>query len=159
MRKNTGNAFALTIVRFLVLSIAFSVVSGQTKVAQTTFTKADFKKLRWLEGTWRGTGGGVEPFFERYRFIDDSTIEIDFLTDASLSTSSKKKKIVLVDGRILYGDSTIASRLDSTSIDFDSKNTPFSWLKKSKYLWLAKLYQSTAEGKKLVRTYTLERVK
>lgn len=159
MRKNAGNAVALTIVRCLVLVMAFTLVSGQTKFSQTTFTKADFKKLRWLEGTWRGTGGGVDPFFEKYRFIDDSTIEIDFLTDASLSSSSKKKKIVLVDGKILYGDSTFASRLDSTSIDFDSKNAPFSWLKESEDLWLAKLYQSTAEGKKLVRTYTLERVK
>jgi hypothetical protein len=27
----------------------------------------DFARFRWIEGTWRGTGEGVDAFFERYR--------------------------------------------------------------------------------------------
>ncbi len=38
------------------------------------FSQSDFQKLRWLEGTWRGSDGGKGAFYEGYRFIDDTII-------------------------------------------------------------------------------------
>jgi len=34
-------------------------------------TPAELAKLRWIEGAWRGTGGEVPPFFERYKFENE----------------------------------------------------------------------------------------
>lgn len=50
---------------------------GQAKPMPAKMTIADLEKLRWIEGTWRGTGGGVEPFFERYRFENATTLAVD----------------------------------------------------------------------------------
>ena len=41
--------------------------------APKEITRADLAKLRWIVGTWRGTGGDVAPFYERYKFENDST--------------------------------------------------------------------------------------
>ncbi len=43
-------------------------------VMRKEFSQSDFQKLRWLEGTWRGSDGGKGAFYEGYRFIDDTII-------------------------------------------------------------------------------------
>lgn len=125
---------------------------------QTSFTTSDFKKIQWLEGAWRGSGDGVEPFFEKYHFTSETTIEIEFFSDAGLKNLTKKENITLVDGKIVYGDST-ASRLDDKSIDFVAKDYSFSWETESADVWIARLYSPTREGRKLARQYRMERLK
>lgn len=65
------------------LLIGASCTEGETtssaQVADpsaATLTAADVARLRWLEGTWRGTGETQTqaPFYEEYRFADDSTL-------------------------------------------------------------------------------------
>ena len=125
---------------------------------KTSFTKSDFKKISWLEGSWRGSGDGVEPFFERYHFTNDTTIEIEFFADAALKNLTKKESITLVDGEIKYGNST-ATRLDDKGIDFVAREYSFSWETESADAWIAKLYSPTPQGRKLARTYRMERIK
>lgn len=122
---------------------------------KTSFTKSDFKKIQWLEGAWRGSGGGVEPFFERYHFTNDTTIEIEFFSDAGLQNLTKKETIVLVDGEIRYRKST-ATRHDDKSIEFESKEYYFSWETESADVWIARLYSPTLEGRKLTRGKNIE---
>jgi len=146
-----------------VLSIAFLLAcslgtQSTNQTPKTSFTKSDFKKLQWLEGAWRGSGDGVEPFFERYHFTNDHTIEVEFFSDAALKNLTKKESVTLVDGEIRYGKST-ASKLDDKSIDFVAKEYSFSWETESADVWIAKIYTPTQEGRKLARTYRMERIK
>lgn len=153
--------------RFTYLMSIFSIVfllacsldrQSTDSSPKTSFTKSDFKKIQWLEGAWRGSGEGVEPFFEKYHFTNDHTIEIEFFSDAELKNLTKKESIKLVDGKISYGEST-ASRLDDKSIDFAGKDYSFSWEKESADVWIARLYSPTREGRKLTRLYRMERIK
>jgi acetyl esterase/lipase len=64
------------------------------------FSESDFQKLRWLEGTWRGSAGGQEAFYERYSFANDTTIEIEsFGPDETLSTIKRKGTVLILNGR------------------------------------------------------------
>ena len=67
-------------------------------------TVADLAKLRWIEGSWRGTGGGVPTFYERYKFENDSTLLVETLTDETLSKVSDEGRFELKDGHFGKSD-------------------------------------------------------
>jgi hypothetical protein len=49
-------------------------------------TPREFATLRWIAGDWRGggTGGTMQPpFYERYRFADDSTLLVESFADST----------------------------------------------------------------------------
>jgi hypothetical protein len=143
----------------VIFLLACSLNSQSIKpTPKTNFPKSDFKKIQWLERAWRGSGDGVEPFFEKYHFTDDQTMEIEFFSDATLKNLTKKESVTLVDGEIRYGKST-ASKLDDKSIEFVAKEYSFSWETESADVWIARIYTPTQEGRKLARTYRMERIK
>ena len=72
-------------------------------VTKKEFSQSDFQKLRWLEGTWRGSAGGKDGFYEGYRFINDTAIEIEFFADSTLSKVNGKGMIKLSDKSIING--------------------------------------------------------
>ncbi len=44
-------------------------------------------QVRWIEGTWKGTGAEgttQEPFYERYTLVNDSTLVVESLQDSTL---------------------------------------------------------------------------
>lgn len=54
------------------------------------YKRKDIKKLKWIEGGWKGMDGN-KPFYEIYRFINDSTIEtITYQWDGKDSSKSEK---------------------------------------------------------------------
>lgn len=80
-------------------------------------TTDDLKKLRWIKGTWRGTGVTQPPFFERYRFENDSTLAMEELADESLSKVNSTSRYELKNGQFGNGR-YVATDLDDTSITF-----------------------------------------
>src|ERR1041384_5432310 len=82
--------FALTLFAFA----ACNADPAQTK----KFTAADVQKLRWIEGTWRGTGDIDKPFFERYRFESDSVLAVDSFADETLAKVTDTSRFELKDG-------------------------------------------------------------
>src|SRR5262245_28887902 len=74
------------LITAIFVCIAVIVVNGcetqkdteGSTVMKKEFSQSDFQKLRWLEGTWRGSDGGKGAFFEGYRFINDTTIEVEY---------------------------------------------------------------------------------
>ena len=46
-------------------------------VTGATITAEQLRSLRWIEGNWRGVGDSTSVFYERYKFIDDSTLVVD----------------------------------------------------------------------------------
>lgn len=159
---------------FLILSFCFVLFSGGlsacgqagSSTGVNDFTKADFEKLRWLEGVWRGTDEkGQNPFFERYRFTGDGKIETDSFSDSSLSKIDSQSSTYLENGEIVHKSGTMvwtASRLDDSMIEFAPKEkatNSFTWKKESADVWTARLAGKDAQGKPTETIYRMERIK
>lgn len=127
-------------------------------------TMADLAKLRWIEGSWRGTGDGQEPFYERYKFENDSTLLVETLADDTLSKVTETDRFELKDGH--FGKSandsgSVAIALDDNSITFaplgKSRNF-FRFQRESDNSWRAILTWTDKDGAAKERIYHMERL-
>ena len=126
-----------------------------------TITAEDLKKLRWIEGSWRGTGVNQPPFFERYRFENDTTLAVDHFEDETLAKVTKTSRYELKNGE--FGADSgryVATALDDSSISFaplTAKNS-FTWKRETKDSWTA-ILTTLASGDKPASevVYKLER--
>ena len=130
-----------------------------------TLTAADLQKLRWIEGSWRGTGVNQPPFFERYRFENDTTLAIDHFEDQTLAKVTETSRYELKNGefRNATGGNRghVATSLDDSSIKFDplsAGSNSFVWKRESKDSWTA-ILSWPASGDKPAgeRIYNMER--
>jgi pimeloyl-ACP methyl ester carboxylesterase len=136
--------------------------------AQTPASKelstSDLAKLHWIEGTWRGTGDGEKPFFERYYFENDSTLAVEGLADEKVGKVNDVTRFELRDGKFFGGSD--GSRWDATEITADSitfqpvakARNSFRWRRVSKDEWEAILDWPATEAKPARhRVYKMER--
>ena len=125
----------------------------------------DLKKLRWIEGAWRGTGDVDKPFFERYRFESETTLAVESFTDETLGKTDDVTRFELRDGVFgNRGDGArwAATELDDNSVTFSpvakARNT-FRWQRESADVWKAVLDYPASEGKPArQRVYRMERL-
>ena len=129
--------------------------------ATTSLTTADLAKLKWIEGTWRGSGVDQAPFFERYRFENASTLAVESFPNERLETIDDTSRFELKDGK--FGNGTyVASSIDDSGINFEpvanAKNS-FRWERVSDNAWKATL-KWPADGNKPARerVYNMERM-
>lgn len=129
-------------------------------------SKEQLSSLRWLEGTWRGTGGGVPTFVEGYKFANDTTIDISFYADSTATKVSTTGKIVLTSGQLFYsgnGTEYVATKISPTSVTFVPKGTNgknvFELTMTSPTKWTASLKGGTGEVTPPVVTYTMSKIK
>lgn len=124
-------------------------------------TPGDLAKLRWIEGTWRGTGETQGPFFERYHFENDSTLVMENLADETLSKVTETTRYELKDGQFGNG-SSVATDLDDKSVTFSpllKGRDSYRFQTESKDLWKAILTVpagGTTPAREIV--YKMERV-
>jgi hypothetical protein len=138
--------------------------SSPAAMPATNFTTADFKKVRWIEGTWRGTGVGQGPFYERYKFENETTLAVETLEGEKLDQVSDVTRFTLKDGRITGGGEGsvyAASAIDNNSITFDpivKARNSFTWKRENENSWTAILAWSATDKKPAgQRTYQMER--
>ena len=128
-----------------------------------SFSPTQFAQLRWLEGRWRGEGGGAPPFFEAYRWVDDSTIRKYDFGDSTFNTPVDSGNIVLRAGQVRSGSPTqswVAVALDSVSIRFAPErgaSNGFEWRRGAPGSWTARLTWDSA-GVARERVYELRAV-
>jgi len=139
---------------------------GKKALTGKQFSQSDFQKLRWLEGTWRGSAIGQKVFYERYRFANDTTLETEsFGPDQTLTRVKGKGTVVILNGAILHRSESgvwAATAVDDKSIHFEPKekvSNSFSWEKESSDVWLARLKSPDRQGKQTETVYRMERVK
>jgi len=129
-------------------------------------TLGDFRRLRWIEGSWRGSGVNQAPFYERYRFADDSTLVVDAFPDSTLATVSESTRFELRGGTLGNAGTTVrwvASRLDDRAVDFvpvvGARNT-FTWRFESPDRWTALLHWPASDTRPARdATYQMERIR
>lgn len=132
--------------------------------APAAVTAEQFQTLRWLGGTWRGTGEGVSPFFERYRFVDDSTIRRYSYSDSSFAEISDSGTTALRGASVTGGDPEpewLVTSVDSVGWRFESLREAgrgFTWSRTSDDLWTARLVWRDPENNARERVYTLTRL-
>ena len=164
MRRNTR---ALQYAAAAIAVAALAMRSTRAQAPQnsgTPFGISDFAKLRWLEGTWRGTSPGESSVYERYHFVNDSTIEITYYSDSALDRPSGSGRVYLTVGRIYhtFGPGRWgASRIDKSSVYFvpqvNARNT-FSWAYQGPNAWTA-TRRSGASGREMVTVYQMHRMR
>ncbi len=62
----------------ILLLLCFASACGQTNTDQSksgSYSKEDLKKIKWIEGKWRGMHNN-KPFYEIYQMENDSTLKI-----------------------------------------------------------------------------------
>jgi hypothetical protein len=143
--------------------INFSQTPAPTP-APKRITANDLQKLRWIEGSWRGTGKDQPPFFERYRFESDSVLAVDSFDDEKLSKVTDTTRFELKEGEFGgggEGSRYVATALDDNSITFDpvlKARNSFTWKRESKDAWTAILkWPATKDKPAGERIYNMER--
>jgi hypothetical protein len=163
MRRLT-RALQHTVAAVAVSTLAMRSARAQSpRDAATPFGVSDLGKLRWLEGTWRGTSPGESAVYERYHFVNDSTIEITYYSDSALERPSASGRVYLTVGRIYHTfgpNRWTASRIDKSGVYFvpqvNARNT-FSWAYQGPNAWMA-TRRSGASGREMVTVYQMRRM-
>ena len=163
MDLRAKSVFLLLAGAVLLVGVSYACRGAQTP-APKKFSPSDLEKLRWIEGSWRGTGDVSAPFFERYRFENPTTLAVDSFPDEKFSTVEETTLFELKDGQ--FGNGGEGSRWIATLIDYQgitfeplakAKNS-FRWQRESDNSWTAILNWPAAEGKPgRQRVYKMER--
>ena len=133
-------------------------------VAAASVSTAQFQQLRWLEGRWRGTGGGIASFYEGYRWVDDSTIRKYDFADSTFAAPTDSGEIALRGGTVRSQSpdrSYVVEALDSVSVRFAPERNAtngFEWRLTGPGAWTARLtWDSAAVARERIyemRAYT-----
>ena len=96
------------------LAVAIAQAAAPAKV-----TLADFAGLRFIEGTWKGSGYAPGPFYETYKFVNDSTIQMFSWTDSTFTKKSDSTTYMFRNGEIRSrnGEAAVV-RIDSAGYHF-----------------------------------------
>jgi hypothetical protein len=134
------------------------------QVRAKKLTAADLEKLRWIEGTWRGTGDADKPFFERYRFENATTLAVDSFDNEKLEKVTDTTLFELKDSEFgggSEGSRWVASALDDKSVTFlpvTKARNAFRWESVDKDEWKAVLnWPATADKPARERVFKMER--
>ena len=132
-RRSRVRSTLLTVGALLILAMP---AAAQSPASAVRATPAQFRDLRWLEGTWRGRMSNGKYFYERYERVNDSTIRIIHFPDSTLKTRGQTETISLRGGTIRHGDAN-AIALDANTVafarptqataDFTFKRTGTGW--------------------------------
>lgn len=152
-------SYLLAVVLFCLSCTQAGIQSPIPKPKALTAT--DLQKLRWIEGSWRGSGDKQAAFFERYHFENETTLAVDTLEAGKITDTTL---FVLKDGEFGGGNEGsrwVATSLDENSINFEpvtkAKNS-FSWQRETKDSWKAVLkWPATKDKPAGERVYRMER--
>jgi hypothetical protein len=93
----------------IVISFIISVFNSKTPEknrlinTQPGYKKSDLKKIKWIEGKWKGLYEG-KPFYEIYQFVNDSTLQItSYDWNGKDSSNSSVSHVYWKDGSYYLG--------------------------------------------------------
>ena len=125
-------------------------------------TVAQFKQLKWLEGAWLGSGGNYPAFYEEYRVLDDSTIQMRAFSDSTFRKATDSSRIELRGGVVSQrgGSQYTASLLQPDRIQFlppGATRGGFTFTRVAADQWTATLHPSAPGGRETV--YVMRRLR
>lgn len=132
---------------------------AQSAAVAASATLAEFQKLRFLEGSWRGSGGAYAAFYEDYRVIDDSTIAMRSFSDSTFQKANDSSTIVFRNGTVGNNSGSTAVTLTDTSVSFrklPATTGGYTFTRNSADQWTATLHPLGGTGNATV--YVMKRV-
>ena len=129
-----------------------------------TVTVDEFASLHWLEGTWRGEDESGSTFYERYAFVDDSTIRAESAPDSTFPSVDGASEIRLRAGHVTTGEEAMewtVTAIGDGVVRFDptrGARNAFEWRRRSDSEWVARLEWNDSEGVRHEREYTMRRM-
>ena len=139
---------------------------AQNAESRPTFSKLDLEKLRWIEGSWRGSSADGElVFHETYQFADNELVIRSYAQDSTFTKVKRRGRVYFRKGEILHeGEGMLwsATTLNDSQIEFAPKKkavNSFVWQRLSEDVWLARLILGMEEGKPTEAVFRMERVK
>lgn len=160
MRLWSTVLIAVAVTSIVAPSAGAQSFRGQPKGA---FGPADLARLKWLEGTWQGTSPSEATFYERYQFVNDSTIEITYFADSTMTRTTGNGRVYLSVGRIFhtFGPGRwAATRVDESGAYFvpqSNAHNTFAWSSQSSDAWTATV-RTGMGGHDRVTVYEMRRV-
>jgi hypothetical protein len=152
----------LLVASLLALTAAPAAAAAQS-APPGTFTLEQFGELRWIEGSWRGAAQGEAAFYEGYRVVNDSTVEMTYFADSTLARSTGTAVVAFRGGRIVHeagGAVWAVAAIDSAGWHFvpvERARNRFSWARVSDHAWTAALLNPLQGGGERTTLYRLER--
>ena len=141
-------------------SAAPAAVAADT--ASAVLAANAMSQLRWLDGSWRGSGNDQAPFYERYRVADDSTMVVEGYPDSTFAAANDTSQLQLRGGTLSLvgqtGSRWVATALSEGEVTFAPAaraTNGFTWRRESADAWTAIMRSRTAGE----RTYRLTRVR
>jgi len=139
--------------------------TASADIAHLPVSVAEFGRLRWIEGKWRGQAAGAQPFYEGYLFLDDSTLRTYSYADSTVTTASDSGDIRLRDSAVTTGSQGmqwVVTELDSTRVHFApvrNVRNSFTWVREGRDRWMAYLRTPALGDKPAGETiYTMDRM-
>jgi hypothetical protein len=129
--------------------------ADQTVTAQQ-YGKDDLRKIKWIEGKWKGLYNG-KPFYEIYRFVNDSTLEsTGYEWDGKDSSKTTKSYLHFKDGAYYLGEKQNYKVVSITEGEINmlpnvEANNEVLWKYRDSTGWDAIL-----KGKKETNTYNMQ---
>ena len=158
---------------FLVVGCCLMLLTGGLSASaqvnnskgKTKFTKSDIEKLRWIEGSWRGSNGdGKLIFYENYHFVANGIVIKSYAQDSTFTKVKRQGRVYLLNGEIVHeGEGMLwsATKLNDSQIEFAPKKkatNSFIWQKESEDVWLARLVFKDEKGKPMEAVFRMERI-
>ena len=159
----------ITVALTIILSACSSAETEQqtpaavvTPPAADSVTLDEFRQVQWIAGAWHGSGGSYPSFFEEYRFIDDSTIQMRALSDSTFSVATDSSRIEWRNGVVHSRGNDrgyIVIALSSDSIRFireGASSGGHTFRRASADEWTATLHPDNSSGQPTV--YVMRRI-
>jgi hypothetical protein len=161
-------------MRFFFITILLSFFAVGVSFPQEEPVKCSLKQfhdLQWLKGSWRAWISKKYLNYERFTFLNDSTIHNDSYIDSAMTDYNGNMSIMLRKGNIFldaeYGF-WIAVKYDSTSILFSVADRSTHYINGNRYIlftsnrngtWTRNYYWVDKNGKRHSDVYHIEHIK
>jgi hypothetical protein len=129
-----------------------------------TVTAEQFASMSWLIGEWRGSGGQYPAFYESYRSVNDSTIQMKAWADSTFAVATDSSEIAWRAGAVRSSsDGKVQNVLVGISADslhfakVTGQGGDFVWARETADRWTAVIGPARAGGEPTI--YRLERVR
>lgn len=143
MRRPTTRIVILLIV---LPSCRPAGAGGGASAKPATVSPSEFRTLDWIQGGWVGREPDGNPFYEEYRFKDDTTIGTWSYADSASTVPNDSGEIRLRQGQVTSGNDLVAwvaTSLDRSEIGFaplrGARNS-FTWTRGPDGGWVASLH-------------------
>jgi hypothetical protein len=137
-------------------------ITPQSTAALAAVSLNDFQQIQWIAGRWLGSGGAYPAFYEEYRVVDDSTMQMRAFPDSTFSAATDSSWIELRNGEVRKrGDNRayVVIVLSADSVRFAQPGMTLgghTFTRVSADEWTATLHPSSPGGQATI--YTMRRI-